>query len=57
LHGAVYVDYHSAMADERPGLKAGLSADGVHPNESGYRVMAPIVERGITEALRRRPFR
>ena len=57
LHGAVYVDYHSAMADERQGLKAGLSADGVHPNESGYRVMAPIVERGITEALRRRPFR
>ena len=56
-HGAVYVDYHSAMADERQGLKAGLSGDGVHPNESGYRVMAPIVERGITEALRRRPFR
>ena len=56
-HGAVYVDYHSMMADERQGMKAGLSGDGVHPNEAGYRVMAPIVERGITEALRRRPFR
>ena len=56
-HGAVYVDYHSAMADGRQGLKAGLSPDGVHPNEAGYRVMAPMVERGIAEALRQRPFR
>jgi lysophospholipase L1-like esterase len=56
-HSAVYVDFHSAMADQRQGLKAGLSPDGVHPNEAGYRVMAPIVERGITEALRQRPFR
>ena len=56
-HGAAYVDYHSAMADERRGLKASLSPDGVHPNEAGYRVMAPLVERGITEALRKEPFR
>jgi lysophospholipase L1-like esterase len=56
-HGAVYVDYHSAMADARQGLKPELSPDGVHPNEAGYRVMAPLVERGITEALRQRPFR
>jgi lysophospholipase L1-like esterase len=52
-HGAVYVDYHSAMADERHGLKAELSPDGVHPNEAGYRVMAPLVAKGIAEALRR----
>jgi lysophospholipase L1-like esterase len=52
-HGAVHVDYHSAMADERQGLKAELSPDGVHPNEAGYRVMAPLVEKGIAEALRR----
>ena len=56
-HGAVYVDYHSAMADERQGLKAELSPDGVHPNEAGYRVMTPLVEKGIAEALRQRPFR
>jgi lysophospholipase L1-like esterase len=56
-HGAVYVDYHSAMADARQGLKPELSPDGVHPNEAGYRVMAPLVEKGITEALRQRPFR
>jgi lysophospholipase L1-like esterase len=56
-HGAEYVDYHSAMADARHGLKAALSSDGVHPNEAGYRVMAPLVEKGIMAALRRRPFR
>ena len=49
-----WVDFHSAMADERQGLPAALSADGVHPNESGYRVMAPLVERGIARALRQR---
>ncbi len=49
----VYVDYHSAMADDRQGLPPKLAEDGVHPNEAGYRVMAPLVERGIAEALRR----
>lgn len=50
-NGDVYLDYHSAMADERQGLRSALSADGVHPNEAGYRVMAPLAERAIAEAL------
>lgn len=50
--GMVYLDYHSAMADERNGLRADLSGDGVHPNEAGYRVMAPLAEAAIAEALR-----
>lgn len=50
-HDIVYVDYHSAMADGRQGLRRELSADGVHPNEGGYDVMAPLVERGIEAAL------
>jgi lysophospholipase L1-like esterase len=50
-HGAVYVDYHSALADGRQGFKADLAPDGVHPNEAGYRVMAPLVERAIAQAL------
>jgi len=51
-HDVVYLDYHSAMADERQGLKAELSGDGVHPNEAGYRVMAPLAEEAIAAALR-----
>ncbi len=54
-HGAVYLDFHTAMADERQGLRADLSGDGVHPNEAGYRAMAPLAERAIAQALRRRP--
>ncbi len=50
--GAIYLDYHSAMQDQRHGLKADLTYDGVHPNETGYRVMAPLAERAIQDALR-----
>lgn len=53
-HDVVYLDYHSAMADERQGLKAELSEDGVHPNVAGYRIMAPLAEHAIGEALGRR---
>jgi lysophospholipase L1-like esterase len=53
-HGAVYLDYHSAVADARQGMKADLASDGVHPTEAGYRVMAPLAERAIAEALRRK---
>ena len=49
----VYVDYHSAMRDDRNGMRADLASDGVHPNEEGYKIMAPLVERGIADALRR----
>jgi lysophospholipase L1-like esterase len=51
-HGAVYLDYHSAMADSRGGMRDGLSTDGVHPNETGYKLMAPLAEQAIAEALR-----
>jgi lysophospholipase L1-like esterase len=50
---AVYLDYHSAMVDERLGLRSDLTRDGVHPTEAGYRVMAPLAEKAIAEALRR----
>ncbi|HKF46970.1 MAG TPA: SGNH/GDSL hydrolase family protein [Terracidiphilus sp.] len=49
--GYVYVDYYSAMKDERGGLPANLSHDGVHPNPAGYAIMAPLVEAGIAKAL------
>jgi lysophospholipase L1-like esterase len=50
-NGHVYLDYHAAMADERLGMRGDLSGDGVHPNDAGYRVMAPLTEAAIREAL------
>jgi lysophospholipase L1-like esterase len=50
-HRAVYLDYHTPMADARMGLKRELGDDGVHPNLAGYRIMAPLVESAIREAL------
>ena len=51
-NGHVYLDYHTAMADERGGLPADLARDGVHPTEAGYRLMAPLLEQAIARALR-----
>lgn len=51
-NGAIYLDYFSSMADERNGLKASLSEDGVHPNLAGYKIMEPLVEKAIKEALK-----
>lgn len=50
----VYLDYFSAMADDRQGLPKSLSGDGVHPNLAGYKVMEPLAEKAITEALKRK---
>ena len=52
--GAVYLDYHTAMKDERDGLRAGLGDDGVHPNEAGYRIMSTLAESAIAAALKKR---
>ena len=51
--GAIYLDYHTSMQDERHGLKAEYGNDGVHPNEAGYSVMAALAQRAIDRALRR----
>lgn len=50
-HGIVYADYFTAMVDDRNGLKAEYSSDGVHPTRAGYDVMAPIAEKAIARAL------
>ncbi len=50
-HHAVYLDSHTPMADQRMGLEREYGDDGVHPNMAGYRVMAPLAEAAIREAL------
>src|SRR2546421_12447532 len=37
-----YLDYYSAMIDEKGFLKVELSNDGLHPNVKGYAVMSPL---------------
>jgi lysophospholipase L1-like esterase len=51
-HHEIYLDYFSAMVDDRGFLKADLSGDGLHPNAAGYAVMTPLAEAAIAQALR-----
>jgi lysophospholipase L1-like esterase len=50
----VYLDYFSAMVDDRGFLKRELSEDGLHPNKAGYEVMGPLAEKAIASALGRK---
>jgi lysophospholipase L1-like esterase len=47
----IYLDFFSAMADEKNGMKAEYTTDGVHPNEAGYNVMEPLTEIAISMAF------
>ena len=51
-HGDVYLDYFSAMTDDKGLLKAELSADDLHPTTAGYAVMGPLAEAAIQKALK-----
>jgi len=51
--GAVYLDLHSAMSDGQGGMRPDLSGDGVHPNATGYALMAKLTEPAIAKALAR----
>lgn len=42
-----YVDYHSAMKDERNGLPENLAADGVHPTREGYDIMKQMILKAL----------
>lgn len=48
----VYLDYFSAMANDKNGLRSNLGADGVHPNRKGYEIMAPLAETAIEKVLK-----
>jgi len=50
----VYLDYHSAMKDDRNGLRKELGGDGVHPNAAGYAIMAPLAGKAIGLALKQK---
>jgi lysophospholipase L1-like esterase len=50
-NGLTYLDYYSAMLDEKGMLKRELTFDGLHPNDAGYAVMGPLAEQAIAQAL------
>jgi lysophospholipase L1-like esterase len=54
-NGAIYLDYFSAMVDHKGMLSKDLSDEGLHPNAAGYKIMAPLAEKAIAQALASRP--
>ena len=51
-HGDVYLDYFSAMVDDKGLMRAELTEDDLHPNAKGYAIMGPLAEAAITRALK-----
>ena len=42
-----YIDYYSALVDERGGLPEESAADGVHPNNDCYQIMEQILLKNL----------
>ena len=51
-NGYVYLDYYSAMLDDKNVFKQELTYDGLHPNDAGYDVMLPLAQKALDQALR-----
>jgi len=50
-NGYTYLDYYSEMVDDRMGLMEQYTADGVHANKDGYKLMSTLAEKAIKETL------
>ncbi len=50
-NGCVYLDYFSALVDDKGYMRKDLADDGLHPNAAGYKIMAPLAEAVIEKAL------
>jgi lysophospholipase L1-like esterase len=50
----VYVDFHSALKDERNGLPDKYAKDGVHPTPEAYEIMENMVKAGLDKALKKK---
>jgi len=48
---AIYADYFAALVDDKGMLKDGFSRDGLHPNDKGYELLAPVAAAAIQQAL------
>jgi lysophospholipase L1-like esterase len=54
-NGLVYLDYFSALLDDKGMLRRDLSDDGLHPNPVGYKIMAPLADKAIAKAIASEP--
>ncbi len=50
--GYQYADYYSVLVDTAGQMRRGLTDDGVHPLDAGYKLMAPVVDAAIGRTLR-----
>jgi lysophospholipase L1-like esterase len=50
-NGHTYVDYYTALADEKGGFIAAYTHDGVHPIKAGYEIMQSIIEKALAGIL------
>lgn len=48
---AGFADYYSAVVDSQGMFREGDSNDGLHPNDKGFALMAPVAEAAIEKAL------
>ena len=49
--GVYYLDYFTAMADDRNGLPQALTSDEVHLTKEGYDILSKMAEDAIKQVL------
>ena len=49
-----FVDYYSALVDDKKGLNPAYATNSAHPSLEGYKLMEPLVIAGIEQALSHR---
>jgi lysophospholipase L1-like esterase len=47
-----YLNYFDSMVDDKGLLKKDLADDGLHPNEAGFKIMAPLAEAAVAKAMK-----
>jgi lysophospholipase L1-like esterase len=52
---ATFCDYYSALVDSSGMLRREYSDDGLHPNDRGFALLAPVAEDAIEKALVEKP--
>jgi len=52
---ATFADYYSALVDSKGMLRNGYSNDGLHPNDRGFALLAPVARAAIEKALHEKP--